>query len=174
MAVDGDSAIWRDNTETAATDKLEFNDNAVINTDGNIMNTGITIDVGIARNERPGEIDKLQDTGPSGVTITVTGTISDPEGDDSTAHKFKTWALENKTVDVTFPKGRFGLRLNDFPSFNLTPTKDRGYMLESINFIRDGITKGKLSFIAVLRFNGSPSAVSPETGIPDGNGEYNW
>jgi len=166
MAVNGDSSIWRDNAnETSATDKLEFNE-GVINTDGNIMNTGIVITVGIARNERPGAIDKLQDTGVSGVTLTVTGTISDPEGDDSTAHTFKTWLLEAKTVATTFPKGRFGLRLNDFPSFNMSPSTTKGYMLESIDYRRDGETKGKLSFVLVLRFNG-------DIGTKSG-GEYNW
>jgi len=166
MTVNGDSSIWRDNTsETNATDKLEFNE-GVINTDGNIMQSSIVITAGIARNERPGAIDKLQDTGVNGVTITVTGTISDPEGDDSTAHTLKTWMLEAKTVDTTFPKGRFGLRLNDFPSFNMSPSTTKGYMMESIDFRRDGLTKGKLSFIIVLKFNG-------DIGTKSG-GEYNW
>jgi hypothetical protein len=167
MAINGDSAIWRDDVlETNATDKLEFNEGAVINTDGNIMNSSFVITTGIARNERPGAIDKLQDTGVNGVTVTITGTISDPEGDDSTAHTFKTWLLEAKTVDGTFPKGRFGLRLNDFRAFNMSPSTTKGYMVESVDFRRDGETKGKLSFVLVLRFNGEIGTKS--------DGEYNW
>jgi len=166
MAINGDSAIWRDNvSETWATDKLEFNE-GVINTDGNIMNSSFVITNGIARNERPGAIDKLQDTGVNGVTLTLTGTISDPEGDDSTPHTLKTWMLEPKTVDGTFPKGRFGLRLNDFRAFNMSPSTTKGYMIESVDFRRDGETKGKLSFVLVLRFNGEIGAKS--------GGEYNW
>lgn len=168
MAINGESSIWRDGAETTSTDKLEFDEGAVIDINGNVMNTSFVITTGIARNERPGAIDKLQDTGVNGVTLTITGTIQDPSNSgNTTAHVFKTWLLEPKTVDTTFPKGRFGIRLNDFPAFNMTPTTTKGYMLESIDFRREGETKGKLSFVLVLRFNG-------EIGSPDGNGEYRW
>lgn len=169
MAVNGQSAIWRDGTETSSTDKIEFNDGAIVpNDSGDMMNTSFSIPTGIARNERPGEIDKLQDTGTSGVTVTVTGTIDDPEGDgDTIAHRFKTWGLEAKTVDSTFPKARFGLRLNDFSVFDMTPTTTKGYLLQNIDFTRDGITKGKISFVAVFRFNG-------DIGSPNGSGQYKW
>lgn len=78
--------------------------------------------------------------------------------------------LEDKTINVTnkvFPKGRFGLRLNDFTALNLTPTADRGYILSNVEFIRDGETKGKLQFVATLRFNGS-------IGSPNASGQYIW
>ncbi len=171
MAVNGQSAIWRDGTETTSTDKIEFNEGAVINTNGNLMTTGFVIASGIARNERPGALDKLQDTGASGITITLTGTVADPQGDNTVAHRFKTWLLEKKVVTSTFPKGRFGLRLNDFDVFDLTPTAFLGYMVENIDFRRDGEPKGKLSFVMVLRFNGDITNNGAE---PNVNGEYEW
>lgn len=173
MAVNGQSAIWRDGTETSSSDKIEFNDGAIVpNDSGNVMNTSFSIPTGIAVNERPGAIDKLQDTGVSGVTITVTGTIDDPESTgETTAHRFKTWGLEAKTVVSTFPKGRFGLRLNDFGVFDMTPNTYKGYILQNIDFTRDGITKGKIAFVAVLRFNGDITNNGAE---PNGSGEYEW
>jgi len=172
MAAGAQSAIWRDGAEPTTTvgteDIIEFNEGAVVNKEGNMMNTSFNVRAGIAVNERPGEIDKLQDTGLAGITITITGTIADPEGAGVlAAHKFKEWGIEAKTVDATFPKGRFGLRLGDFSVFNLVPSTLRGYMLQDVEFRRDGDTKGKLIFIATLRFNGT-------VGSPNGAGQYQW
>ena len=176
MVAKGQSAIWRDGaeptTEVGTEDIIQFMDDAVVNSAGSIVNTSFNITTGIARNERPGALDKLQDTGTNGITITVTGNIIDQEGNGKKVeHKFKEWLLEPKTVTSTFPKGRFGLRLNDFPVFNMTPNTVKGYMLESIEMIRDGETKGKISFIAVLRFNGDETNGGNE---PNGSGQYEW
>ena len=171
MAINGQSCIWRDTTETLSTDKIEFNGGAVVNEQGNIIQTKFTISSSVAVNELPGAVDKLQDTGVQGITIYVTGSIQDPQVDGlDTAQKFKQWMLEDKT-STALPKGRFGLRLNDFTALNLTPSNasnnERGYILSNVEFIRDGDTKGKLQFVATLRFNGS-------IGSPNGSGHYIW
>ena len=171
MAINGQSCIWRDTTETLSTDKIEFNGGAVVNEQGNIIQTKFTISSSVAVNELPGAVDKLQDTGVQGITIFVTGSIQDPQVDGlDTAQKFKQWMLEDKTT-TALPKGRFGLRLNDFTALNLTPSNannnERGYILSNVEFIRDGDTKGKLQFVATLRFNGS-------IGSPNGSGHYIW
>jgi hypothetical protein len=171
MAINGQSCIWRDTTETLSTDKIEFNGGAVVNEQGNIIQTKFTISSSVAVNELPGAVDKLQDTGVQGITIFVTGSIQDPQVDGlDTAQKFKQWMLEDKT-STALPKGRFGLRLNDFTALNLTPSNannnERGYILSNVEFIRDGDTKGKLQFVATLRFNGS-------IGSPNGSGHYIW
>jgi hypothetical protein len=171
MAINGQSCIWRDTTETLSTDKIEFNGGAVVNEQGNIIQTKFIISSSVAVNELPGAVDKLQDTGVQGITIYVTGSIQDPQVDGlDTAQKFKQWMLEDKT-STALPKGRFGLRLNDFTALNLTPSNasnnERGYILSNVEFIRDGDTKGKLQFVATLRFNGS-------IGSPDGSGHYIW
>jgi hypothetical protein len=168
MAVNGQSCIWRDGTETSSSDKIEFNDGAVVNEQGRIIQTKFTISSSVAVNEMPGAVDKLQDTGVQGITIYVTGSIEDPKtAGKLAAHKFKEWMLEDKTTTSTYPKGRFGLRLNDFDVLNLTPGTNRGYILSNIEFIRDGETKGKLQFVATLRFNGT-------IGSANGSGQYIW
>jgi hypothetical protein len=170
-----DSIIWRVNTspgseptgDTLTLDKIEFNEGAVVNANGYLTNTRFVMGSSVAVNEMPGSIDKLQDTGVNGITIYVSGSITDPSGNGKNpAHKFKEWMLEPKTNTV-FPKGLFGLRLDDFPVFDLTPTADRGYILTDVEFVRNGDTKGKLEFIATLRFSGT-------VGSKDGNGDYTW
>ena len=176
MASAAQSVIWRatsgSGTEPATNagteDIIEFNAGSVVNKNGFIINTRFTLSSSVAVNEMPASINKLQDTGVGGIIIYVTGSIEDPEtvsGGLKPAHKFKTWMLEDKT-NTTFLKGRFGLRLNDFDALDLTPTADRGYILSDIDFTRSGDTKGKLEFIATLRFNGS-------IGTPT-SGQYIW
>jgi hypothetical protein len=171
MASTAHSAIWRDGAEPSTTggteDIIEFGSTAIVNLGANITNVGFRIPTGIAVNQVPGQINKLQDTGVSGVTIDITGVIADPQGTGIGAVKtLKAWALEAKTVDTTFPKGRFGLRLNDFKGFDMTPTETKGYMLENIEFGREGETLGKATFVITLRFNGA-------IGSPSG-GYYDW
>jgi hypothetical protein len=171
MSSSAASAIWRDGVEPATTggteDIIEFGSAAAVNLGAYITNVSFSIPTGIARNERPGELDKLQDTGASGVTITISGVIVNPNGTGEGAVKtLKAWALEAKTVDTTFPKGRFGLRMDDMNSFDMTPTTTKGYMVDNIEFGREGETVGKATFVITLRFNGA-------IGSPSG-GYYDW
>jgi hypothetical protein len=180
MASAAQSAIWRAGTTTGAgtepttqngtEDIIEFNNGAVVNNNGVLISTKFSMTSAVAVNEMPSSIDKLQDTGVNGIIVYITGSIEHPKTDGlDPAQKFKTWMLEDKTINETnkvFPKGRFGLRLNDFNALNLTPTADRGYILSDVEFTRNGETSGKLEFIATLRFNGS-------IGTPSG-GKYEW
>jgi len=174
MAAAAQSAIWRatssgtePTTQNGTEDIIEFNSGSIVNNNGVLIQTKFTLSSSVAVNEMPGAVDKLQDTGVQGITIYVTGSIEDPKtGGLDPAHKFKQWMLEDKT-NSSFPKGRFGLRLDDFDALDLTPSTNRGYILSNIEFIRDGETKGKLQFVATLRFNGT-------IGSANGSGQYIW
>lgn len=171
MASTAASAIWRDGAEPTGSvgteDIIEFGDAAVVNLGAHITNVDFRTPTGLAVNQVPGQINKIQDTGVSGVTIDITGVITDPNGTGIGAVKtLKAWALEAKTVDTTFPKGRFGLRMDDFNAFDMTPTTTKGYILENVELGREGETYGKATFVLTLRFNGA-------IGSPSG-GYYDW
>lgn len=177
MASAAQSAIWRatssgtePSTQNGTEDIIEFNNGAVVNNNGVLISTKFSMTSAVAVNEMPSSIDKLQDTGVNGIIVYITGSIEHPKTDGlDPAHKFKTWMLEDKT-NASFPKGRFGLRLNDFSALNLTPNNatnnKRGYILSDVEFTRNGETKGKLEFIATLRFNGDIGTAS--------GGKYEW
>jgi hypothetical protein len=172
MASGAHSTIWRDGAEPTTTvgteDIIEFGTGALVNTGAHITNVAGRMPTGIARNERPGAMDKLQDTGIIGLTVDISGVVEDPwNGGLAAVSTMKAWAFEAKTVDTTFPKGRFGLRLNDFGLYNLVPTSTLGYMLSNLEFIRNGETKGKAEFVMTLRLNGDP-------GTADGSGYFSW
>ncbi len=169
------SAIWRctalGSEASNPTDIIEFNDLTLAdNLQKGIIQSNTTLTTAISVNPKPKtQTDELQDCGFAGLTVTLTGSIKDPHnGGLNALHKLKQWQLEAKYVDTLFPYGRFGLRMDDMPIFDLTPNTIRGYMLESVGFIRDGETRGKASVIITLRFNAS------SVGTPNGSGQYLW
>jgi len=127
--------------------------------------------VAIGDNEKPqGDINELQDVGVDSATWTITGSIEDPVN-NSVQQLIKIWMFDGKT-DTIYTKGRFGLEMDDFSSYNCNPTgtgasteQPRGYILSDWKWIKDGQTNGKASFIATLRFNG-------DVGVTANN--YSW
>lgn len=183
-----DSVIWRvlstgaepsDPSEAVqpdpSVDKILFNDLSISETkQSSIIQSQTTMTSAIAVNAKPKEaLDELQDTGFSELTVVLTGSIKEPKNNGLIyAHKLKTWMLEDKT-NASFPYGRFGLRMNDFSIFNLTPNANRGYIISDVSFTRDGETSGKIGVIITLRLNGNNTS----TGIPgtaNGDGQYIW
>lgn len=165
----GNSAIWRDNNvESATSDKIEFNEGVVPDNTSHITKTELQISAAIAVNTKPkGRLNELQDTGVEGVTWIITGSVESPSVTGAT-QKVKEWILDPKT-NTQFPKGRFGLRLDDFPKHNVRPNSNRGIILQEWNWIRDGEWRGKVSFVATLRFN------ADSVGLNSGSSpKYDW
>ena len=97
--------------------------------------------------------------GLQGIDIQITGQIRQSSSITNDLSHLVTWLQEDKTVQATFPKGRFGLRMDDMPQFDVTPALTYGYVLAQTRIIRDGEYKEKASIIATLRFSGDPSGL---------------
>jgi len=158
------SAIWRASgaslTEAAASsaNKVEFNEEPIV-TNNAIMESEFDIRCDIAENERPKSgLNELQDNGVGGVDVIVTGSIKGQQTSDDVQNLI-TWLVEDKTESSTTPYGRFGLRLDDFPFFNVVPSATSGYILQNVKFIRDGETAGRVRFVLTLRLNGTASVL---------------
>ena len=161
MAGPGNSCIWRATTSGAedsnTSDRIQFNESPIPYNGKQITQSEFEMKVSLALNERPKQkLDELQDTGLSSVTVVVTGSSFVPTDEASTGpfQLAKKWMIEDKWI-TAFPKGRFGLRINDFPHYNVTPTVNLGYMIEDWRWIREGEWKGRAAFVATLRLNGS-------------------
>jgi len=153
------SRIWRDSNTVPSGDKIEFNQGTVPDNTTSINQTNITLTNAIAVNEKPkGQLDIIQDTGFSAVTYIITGFIVDPTNSQVPA-LVKQWMVEAKTT-TSFPLGRFGIELDDFPSYDVHPNSNRGIILQDWNWIRDGETRGKSSFVATLRFNSNVTGLN--------------
>ena len=158
------SYIWRDAAAVGGSDEIEFEASSVTDDQGHIHQSEFKIITAIADNEKPNaKLNELQDTQVDTITVTLTGSIHNWQtaGASGTAsvipQKVKQWMCDKKTK-AGFLKGRFGLKLADFSTFDVYPTATLGYMIQDWTWIRSGETKGKTDFIATLRLNGEIGA----------------
>ena len=171
------SYIWRDAAnEGAATtaNKISFealSSGSIVDNTGHIHQSEFKITTALADNEKPNaKLNELQDTQVDSITVVITGSIENTSGGSANdvIGRVKNFMCDKKTTS-TYPKGRFGLELNDFTPFNVNPTSTLGYMIQDWTWIRDGDTPGKTSFIATLRLNGTILTSGTEE-----NGTYTW
>ena len=158
------SYIWRDADAQGGSDEIEFESTSVTDDQGHIHQSEFKITTAIAENEKPNaKLNELQDTQVDSITVTLTGSIHNWQtaGASGTAstipQTIKEWMCDKKTK-TGFLKGRFGLELADFTTFNVNPSTTLGYMIQDWTWVRSGETKGKTDFIAVLRLNGDIGA----------------
>ena len=161
------TSIWRATvaqgaTEAAALDDniIVFNSSPVIATGSYLFNTEVNYRNATPENPRVGgQINEVQDMGLQGIDVQITGQIRQSSSTTLDLTHLTTWLKEDKTIQVGFPKGRFGLRMDDMPQFNVTPTTTYGYVLAQARIIRDGEYKEKAGVVITLRFSGDPAGL---------------
>jgi len=97
--------------------------------------------------------------GLQGIDVQITGQIRQVDSTTADLANLVTWLQEDKTVQASFPKGRFGLRMDDMPQFNVVPTTIYGYVLAQARIIRNGEYKQKAGIVLTLRFSGDPTGL---------------
>ncbi|KKM19541.1 hypothetical protein LCGC14_1654630 [marine sediment metagenome] len=160
------TAIWRatagNPTEGGASSDniITFNSEPVITTGSFVFNTEVNYRNATPENPRvAGQINEVQDMGLQGIDVQITGQLRQTSSTTGDLSHLVTWLQEDKTLQSDFPKGRFGLRMNDMPQFNITPAQTFGYVLAQTRIIRDGEYKQKAGVIITLRFSGDPSGL---------------
>ena len=139
------AAIWQvqasagdGNEGTAtATNTVLFNSSTKIPSDGAFA-SDIVVDFrrAVVENEAVNtDNNELQDMGVEGLDLTVTGVIGDANNDDATnsVNKLSKWLQESNDTTL-FTKGRFGLRLDNAPQWNVDPTSTFGYFIRNVRF----------------------------------------
>ena len=106
-----------------------------------------------------GQINEVQDMGLQGIDVQITGQLRQTSNTSQDLAHLVTWLQEDKTVQSSFPKGRFGLRMDDMPQFNIEPSLTFGYVLAQTRIIREGEYKEKAGVVITLRFSGDPQGL---------------
>lgn len=158
------TAIWRATTAQGANEGdalsvniITFNSEPVITTGSFVFNTEVNYRNSTPENPRvAGQINEVQDMGLQGIDVQITGQLRQTSDTDGDLAHLVTWLQEDKTLQDSFPKGRFGLRMDDMPQFNITPDTNFGYVLAQARIIRDGEYKQKAGVVITLRFSGDP------------------
>jgi|SaaInlV_165m_DNA_3_1040750.scaffolds.fasta_scaffold10250_1 hypothetical protein len=99
--------------------------------------------------------NELQDMGVDGLDITIHGVSGDTDNDTTTnlVNKLSKWLQEGNTT-TGFTKGRYGLRMDNGPQWNVVPTSTYGYHLRSANFRYIGEKKDLVEFTITLALGG--------------------
>lgn len=161
------TAIWRATSAQGGTEGsalavniIKFNSSPIIATGSFVFNTEVNYRNATPENPRvAGQINEVQDMGLQGIDVQVTGQIRQSSSTAKDLSNLVTWLQEDKTLQTGFPKGRFGLRMDDLPQFNVTPGLTFGYVLAQTRIIRDGEYKDKAGVVITLRFSGDPQGL---------------
>jgi hypothetical protein len=142
-----------------ANDVALFNDTAkVIGTQGVSYISDIVVDFrkAVPENEAVNsDNNEIQDMGIMGFDIIIKGVTGDTDNDAATnlVNKLSLW-LQEDNVATGFTKGRFGLRLDNAPQWNVVPTSTYGFHLLSANFQYIGEDSDKCAFTIKLALGG--------------------
>jgi len=99
--------------------------------------------------------NELQDMGIDGLDITITGLSGNTDNDAvaNMVNKFSKWLQDGNTATL-FTKGRFGLRLDNAPQWNVVPTSAYGYHIRTAQFQYIGEKKDVVKFTISLGLGG--------------------
>jgi len=140
---------------------IEF-DEAIVDDSQFFTQTQVDIEVDITETSAlKGDVNPSQDGGLGSIRIPITGVIKGKAAILGRQTLVR-WLLEDKTT-VNFPHGRFGTVFADLTEFNITPNgnADTGYgwLIENIQFTKDGEWKNKTVFRMTLKYNGRKTGI---------------
>jgi len=105
--------------------------------------------------------NEIQDMGIHGLDIVITGKSGNTDNDAAAnmVNKFSKWLQDGNTTTL-FTKGRFGLRNDNAPQWNVVPTSTYGYHIRNIQFRYVGENVDQVEFTILVSLGGDiPSAI---------------
>ena len=99
--------------------------------------------------------NEIQDMGIDGLDIVITGLTGDANNDVAAnpINKLSKWLQDGNTT-TGFTKGRFGLRMDNAPQWNVVPPSTLGYHIKDCNFKYVGEKKDLSDFVIKLALGG--------------------
>jgi hypothetical protein len=159
------SAIWQvqasgSSSESSAGDThtIDFNATTKVPSAGAyISDISVNFRRAVPENEAVAtDNNELQDMGIDGLDITLEGVIGDADNDSDTANsvnKLSKWIQDGNTA-TGFTKGRYGLRLDNAPQWNVVPHADYGYHIRDIKLNYIGENKDLVHFVILMALGG--------------------
>lgn len=159
------SAIWQvqvngNGTESGAGDTytIDFNATTKLPSAGAyISDISVNFRRAVPENEAVAtDNNELQDMGIDGLDITLEGVIGDADStSDSTnsVNKLSKFIQDGNTI-TGFTKGRYGLRLDNAPQWNVVPHADYGYHIRDIKLNYIGENKDLVHFVILMALGG--------------------
>ena len=159
------AALWEvqsgagNGTESTAGDThtIDINDDTYVPSTGTFL-TDINVEFRRAVPENEGvnvDNNELQDMGIDGLDIVLEGVIGDANNDvtANAVTKLSKWIQDGNTT-TGYTKGRFGLRLDNAPQWNVVPTSALGFHIRSCKFQYIGDKKDMVKYTIQLSLGG--------------------
>lgn len=139
------------------THTIDFNATTKVPSDGPFI-SDISVDFrrSVPENEAvAADNNELQDMGIDGLDITLEGIIGDADNDvtANSVNKLSKWLQDGNTV-TGYTKGRYGLKLDNAPQWNVVPTTTYGYHIRDIKFQYIGENRDLVHFTIRLALGG--------------------
>jgi len=159
------AALWEvqsgaaNGTEATAGDThtIDFNASTKVPSDGPFI-ANITVDFrrAVPENEAVNaDNNELQDMGIEGLDIVLEGVIGNADNDATAnaVNKISKWLQDGNTT-TGFTKGRFGLRLDNAPQWNVVPTSALGFHIKACRLQYIGERKDLVQYTLNLSLGG--------------------
>ncbi len=166
---EGQFAIFRvtetGDTEATVTDKIEVEGDADT-PDGRTKLISFRPRLSRARNSNASpytEEPKKPDTGLSDLMYEITLLIDESAGTAGAIKKLRNWFREAGTVRGKFKEGRFGIRNNYRPEFNLTPSLNAGYKFTDFDCLHDLGIRALFRVTLIMEFSGEITSLGGST-----------
>ena len=158
------AALWQvqdsgNGTESGAGDSntIDFNATSKIPSAGAyISDISVSFRRAVPENEAVAtNNNELQDMGIDGLEITLQGVIGNADNDASTnsVNKLSRFIQEGNKA-TGFTKGRYGLRIDNAPQWNVVPTSTYGYHIRDVKLDYMGENKDLVHFVIMLALGG--------------------
>jgi len=159
------AAIWQvqasaaDGTEATATTtntQLFNSTTKTPSTGAFIAEIGVNLRRATPENEAvDADNNEIQDMGLEGLDITLTGLSGDADNDTASnlVNKFSKWLQDGNTTTL-FTKGRYGIRLDNAPQWNVVPTSTYGFHVRDATWKYLGEKKDLVEFTINLSLGG--------------------
>ena len=139
------------------THTIDFNATTKVPSDGPFI-SDISVDFrrSVPENEAvAADNNELQDMGIDGLDITLEGIIGDADNDATAnaVNKLSKWLQDGNTV-TGYTKGRYGLKLDNAPQWNVVPTTTYGYHIRDIKLQYMGENRDLVHFTIRLALGG--------------------
>lgn len=142
------------------TNTIDFNSSTKTPSDGPfISDVNVDFRRAVPENEAVNtDNNELQDMGIDGLDITLEGVIGDADNDitSNAVNKLSKWLQDGNTV-TGYTKGRYGLRMDNAPQWNVVPTSTFGYHVRDIKIQYIGEKRDLAKFTIRLALGGDIS-----------------
>ena len=158
----GKFAIFRmtnstDTEDSITEDKIEFDSGAQV-PDARSGIISFTPVMSRTQTENPApflQVARRPDTGFSGMRYTINVLFDETGGTAGGIAKLRDWMSEDNFVRATFNEGRFGIRNDYRPEFNIKPDNTAGYKLVHFETSQELLHHKIVKAVIILEFSGA-------------------